>query len=192
LFETIELEAWREQFEVNLFGHVAITSALLPALLENHGRIITVGSVGGRMSVPFLSPYAASKFAVRGWMDSIRLELAPQGVKVVLIEPGAIATPMWDKGNAAADVYLEGLSDDLKRRYAAQLAGGRKAAALAESHAIPPEQCAKVIERALTARRPHGRYLVGVDAHVQAGIAVLPTAVMDAIANLATRPPRDR
>jgi NAD(P)-dependent dehydrogenase (short-subunit alcohol dehydrogenase family) len=191
-FETLGLEEWRRQFEVNLFGHVAVTKALLPALLANRGRLITVGSIGGRMSLPFLSPYTASKFAVRGWMDAMRTELAPQGVKAVLIEPGAIATPMWEKGNAAVDVHLEGLTDDERERYARQIEGARKAADLSARHAIPPERCAKAIEHALTAARPKGRYLVGPDAHVQAGIAAMPTRVQDGVTRLAVRQPRGR
>jgi NAD(P)-dependent dehydrogenase (short-subunit alcohol dehydrogenase family) len=191
-FETLGLEEWRRQFEVNLFGHVAITSALLPALIENRGRIITVGSIGGRMSLPFLSPYTSSKFAVRGWIDSLRIELAPQGVKAVLIEPGAIATPLWSKGIAAVDAHLADLTEDQTRRYAAQMDGARKAAAMAERHAIAPERCAKVIERALTSPRPKGRYIVGPDAHLQAGIAALPTRALDTVTRLATRQPRGR
>jgi NAD(P)-dependent dehydrogenase (short-subunit alcohol dehydrogenase family) len=191
-FETLPLEEWRRQFEVNLFGHVAITSALLPALLATHGRVITVGSVGGRMSLPFLSPYTASKFAVRGWIDALRIELAPQGVKAILIEPGAIATPLWDKGNADVDAHLDGLTDDQKKRYAVQMDGARKAAAMAERHAIPPERCAKAIEHALTSRRPKGRYLVGPDAHLQASIAAMPTRVLDGATRMATRQPRGR
>jgi NAD(P)-dependent dehydrogenase (short-subunit alcohol dehydrogenase family) len=191
-FETLDLEEWRRQFEVNLFGHIAITKALLPALLANRGRLITVGSIGGRMSLPFLSPYTASKFAVRGWMDAMRTELAPQGVKAVLIEPGAIATPLWEKGNAAVDVHLEGLTDDERERYARQIEGARKAADLSARHAIPPERCAKTIEHAMTATRPKGRYLVGPDARVQAGIAAMPTRVLDGVTRLAVRQPRGR
>jgi NAD(P)-dependent dehydrogenase (short-subunit alcohol dehydrogenase family) len=189
-FETVPLEDWRRQFEVNLFGHLAVSSALLPDLLGTRGRLITVGSIGGRMALPFLSPYTASKFAVRGWMDALRIELAPQGIKAILIEPGAIATPIWDKGTAAVDAHLEGLTEDQKRRYATQLDGGLKAAAMAEKHAISPERCAKAIEHALTSPRPRGRYLVGPDARLQAVIAAMPTRALDTATRLASRQPR--
>jgi NAD(P)-dependent dehydrogenase (short-subunit alcohol dehydrogenase family) len=191
-FETIPLEEWRQQFEVNLFGHVSVTKSLLPALLASRARIITVGSIGGRMSLPFLGPYTSSKFAVRGWMDSLRIELAPQGLKAILIEPGAIATPMWTKGNAAVDRHLEGLTGEQTERYAVQLDGARKAADMSERHAIPPERCAKVIEQAMTARRPKGRYLVGPDAHGQAVIAAMPTRLLDGATRLAVRQPRGK
>jgi NAD(P)-dependent dehydrogenase (short-subunit alcohol dehydrogenase family) len=186
-FEALPLDEWRSQFEVNLFGHIAVTLELLPELLKNQGRIITTGSIGGRMSFPFLGPYSASKFAVRGWMDSLRMELAPHGVKVSLIEPGAIATPMWDKGNAAADERIESFSPEIAARYGPQMDSVRKAARMSERHAIPADKCAKVIERAMTARRPKGRYLVGTDAHLQAGVAMAPTRVSDAAIRLLTR-----
>jgi NAD(P)-dependent dehydrogenase (short-subunit alcohol dehydrogenase family) len=191
-FETLSLQQWRHQFEVNFFGHIAVTSALLPALLATRGRVITVGSVGGRMALPFLGPYTSSKFAVRGWMDSLRIEIAPQGIKAILIEPGSIATPLWGKGTADVDAHLEGITADQTQRYATQMDGARKAAAMAERHGIPPERCAKVIEHALTSARPKGRYLIGPDAHLQAGIAAMPTRVLDGVTRLAARQPRGR
>jgi NAD(P)-dependent dehydrogenase (short-subunit alcohol dehydrogenase family) len=143
----LPIDEWRRQFEVNFFGHVAVTRALLPALLETRGRVVTVGSVGGRLAVPFLGPYSASKFAVRAWMDALRLELAPHGVRVVLVEPGAIATPIWSKGNAAADEMVGALSDEQRRRYGSQIERGRATAGFAERHAISPDRVARVISR---------------------------------------------
>jgi NAD(P)-dependent dehydrogenase (short-subunit alcohol dehydrogenase family) len=178
-FEVLPIEEWRRQFEVNLFGQLALTRELLPTLLASRGRIITVGSVGGRYSTPFLGPYCASKFAVRAWMDALRHELAPHGVKAVLIEPGAIDTPIWNKGTSHADTVLGGMSDEQKQRYDAQVGGVLKLAAMAERNAIPPQKVADVIAKALTARNPRGRYLVGVDARAQAVIAAAPTRASD-------------
>jgi NAD(P)-dependent dehydrogenase (short-subunit alcohol dehydrogenase family) len=180
-FEATPLEEWRRQFEVNLFGQLAVTKELLPALLASRGRIVNVGSVGGRMSLPFLAPYSASKSAVHSWSDALRAELRPHGVTVVLVEPGAIATPMWRKGNEGADDRIAGMSDEHRARYADQMTGARKAAAMAERHAIPVQRCAKVVVRAVTTARPRGRYLVGPDARLQAAIAVTPTRVFDRI-----------
>jgi NAD(P)-dependent dehydrogenase (short-subunit alcohol dehydrogenase family) len=188
IFEELSLDEWRNQFEVNLFGHIAITQALLPALLSTRGRIVTVGSIGGRMSLPYLSPYTASKFAVRGWTDAIRAELKPQGVCVSLVEPGAIATPLWEKGTADAMSRLDGLSDDVRNRYERWFNGALRAAKMSERHAIPPERVAKAIAHALTARRPKGRYLVGPDAHLQAVIAAAPTRVLDGVISMIVRP----
>jgi NAD(P)-dependent dehydrogenase (short-subunit alcohol dehydrogenase family) len=178
-FEALPIEEWRRQFEVNLFGQLTLTRELLPALLASRGRIVTVGSVGGRFSAPFLGPYSASKFAVRAWMDALRHELGPHGVKAVLVEPGAIRTAIWDKGNAHADAILDGMTDEQKQRYSRQVARARKAAGLAERNAIAPEKVAAVIAKALTAKKPNGRYLVGVDAHLQAVVAVAPTRAAD-------------
>jgi NAD(P)-dependent dehydrogenase (short-subunit alcohol dehydrogenase family) len=180
-FEVLPMSEWRRQFEVNFFGHLEVTQTLLPALLAAGGRIINVGSIGGRFSLPFLGPYSASKFAMRAWSDAIRLELAPHGVPVVLIEPGAIATPMWDKGLASADDMVTTLDPDIQRRYADQLAGTRKAAGLAARHAIPVARCAKVVTKAVTTDKPRGHYLVGPDAWVQAAISLLPASMSDAI-----------
>lgn len=189
-FEAVGLDEWRQQFEVNLFGHLAVTQALLPALLQTKGRIVTVGSIGGRFSAPFLGPYSSSKFAVRSWMDAMRLELKPHGVKAILIEPGSIATEMWQKGTAAAEERINSLEPVLRQRYEKQMSGAIKTAAFAEAHAIPADKCAKVIEHALTARNPSGRYLVGADAKVQASLAVMPTRVLDAVTRKVMRQPR--
>src|SRR4051812_40751241 len=141
-FEVLPLDEWRRQFEVNLFGHLAVTKELLPTLLETRGRIVTVGSIGGRFSAPFLAPYSASKFAIRAWSDALRIELAPHGVRVVLFEPGAVATEIWGKGNAHADLTVDGMTDEQKLRYAKQVTNARKRAAFAEAHAVSPDNAA--------------------------------------------------
>jgi NAD(P)-dependent dehydrogenase (short-subunit alcohol dehydrogenase family) len=179
--EVLDVDDWRAQFEVNLFGHLAVTRALLPALLENRGRIVNIGSVGGRFSAPFVAPYSASKFAVHAWSDAMRVELAPHGVHVTVVEPGAIATPLWSKGQSQADDTLTRFTAEQRARYTKQVDGARKAATLAERRGIAPDKCAEVIEHALTARRPKGRYLVGVDARVQTAIAMLPARVSDRV-----------
>lgn len=182
--EALDVDDWRAQFEVNLFGHIAITRALLPALIANKGRIVNTGSIGGRMASPFIAPYNASKFAMRAWSDAMRNELAPHGVHVALIEPGSIDTPLWQKGNALADEQLGRLTEDQRNRYATQIKGARKAADFAASHGIPPDSCAQVVEHALTARRPKGRYLVGRDARLQAVFSILPVRVSDRMTRL--------
>jgi len=189
-FEVVPLEEWRRQFEVNLFGHLAVTKELLPALLENRGRIVTVGSVGGRFSAPFLAPYSASKFAVRAWSEALRSELRPHGVQVVLVEPGAVATELWGKANEHADRMLEGLTEEQRGRYSGQVAGARRTADFAERNAVAPEVAARVIAKAMTSRSPKGRYLVGADARLEAGLAVLPTRAMEGATRLMMRQPR--
>ncbi|HVV74445.1 MAG TPA: SDR family oxidoreductase [Mycobacteriales bacterium] len=188
VFEALPLSEWRTQFEVNLFGHLAVTQRLLPAIIPNRGRVVTVGSIGGRMSLPYLAPYSASKFAVRAWMDALRNELAPQGARAILIEPGAIATPLWEKGTSAVTARIDDLPPEIKARYQRHVNGALRTAAMAERHAIPADRCAKVIERAVTAKHPRGRYLVGPDARIQAMIAILPTRAFDGMASVLVRP----
>ena len=179
--EALDVEDWRAQFEVNLFGHIAITRALLPALLANKGRVVNVGSVGGRMASPFIAPYNASKFAVRAWTDAMRMELAPHGVRAILIEPGSVDTAIWGKGRTQADEALSKLTPEQERRYEQQIRGVFGVVDYVSTHGIAPDQCAEVIERALTSARPKGRYLVGTDARMQAKLAMLPVSVTDRI-----------
>ncbi|HWC34644.1 MAG TPA: SDR family oxidoreductase [Mycobacteriales bacterium] len=187
-FEGLTLDDWRRQFEINFFGHIAITQNLLPELLANKGRIVTVGSIGGRMALPFMGPYTSSKHAVHGWMDSLRVELAPHGVHAILVEPGAIATPLWQKGTSEALERLEASTSEIRHRYERHVNGALKAAEMSEKNAIPPDRAAKVIEKALTSSRPRGRYLVGPDARVQAVIAKGPAAMVDGVIGLITKP----
>jgi NAD(P)-dependent dehydrogenase (short-subunit alcohol dehydrogenase family) len=189
-FEALTLDDWRRQFDINFFGHLDVTHRLLPALLAARGRIITTGSIGGRVAGAFLGPYNASKFAIRAWNDALRAELAPHGVRVVLLEPGAIATEIWGKGNAQADAVLERLTPEQLQRYGGQAAGAKKAAAMVERNAIPASKVADVVASAMTARRPKAHYLVGVDARFQAFLGALPTPVSDKVFATVMRPPK--
>lgn len=190
-FEGLSLDEWRRQFDVNFFGQIDVTQRLLPALLAASGCIVNIGSIGGRMASPFLGPYNASKFAVRAWTDALRAELAPHGVRAVLVEPGSIATEIWRKGNQQADDVLGRLSPDLQQRYARQAAGAKKAAATVERNAIPAAKVGAVVATALTARKPKAHYVVGVDAKVQAFLAKLPASATDKVVGAMMRPPKD-
>jgi NAD(P)-dependent dehydrogenase (short-subunit alcohol dehydrogenase family) len=182
--ELLSVDDWRRQFEVNFFGALTVAKALLPALGETRGCLVNVGSVGGRISLPFLGPYSASKFAMRAWSDALRLELRPHGVRVVLIEPGAIATPIWAKGQADADEMESTLGEGERTRYGAQIVSMRNLARFAERNAVAPEEVASVIAGAIGNPNPNGRYLVGRDAFVQSVVAVLPTALQDMLLGL--------
>ena len=146
--------------------------------------------MGDRFSAPFLAPYSASKFAVRAWMEALRVELGPHGVEVVLIEPGAIATEIWGKGNEHFDRTMGGATEDQRRRYETQIARGRPLADFAARTAVPADVAAKVIAKALTTSHPKGRYLVGKDARVEAAVSVLPTRAMQGVTRLMFRQPK--
>ena len=170
--EFVPLEEWRRQLDVNVIGQVAVTQALLPALRRARGRIVNIGSVGGRVAVPLLSPYNASKFALEGITDSLRRELRPLGVHVSIVEPGAIATRIWEKGAASADAMLAGASE-AEEVYGPTIAAVRAQAQQRTERAIAPAEVAKAVEHALTAPRPRTRYVVGRDARQRIRIAGL-------------------
>ena len=97
--EIVPVEEWRRLMEVNLLGQVAVTRALLPAILRARGRVVNMSSISGRVANPLFGPYAASKFALEAVSDALRREVGPHGVRVVSVEPGGIATPIWGKGH---------------------------------------------------------------------------------------------
>src|SRR3990172_8450526 len=93
--EFLPIEDLRRQLEVNTIGQIAVTQAFLPLIRKGRGRIVNIGSIGGKMATPFLGPYAASKFAMEALTDSLRQELRPWDIHVAIVEPGSIATPIW-------------------------------------------------------------------------------------------------
>jgi NAD(P)-dependent dehydrogenase (short-subunit alcohol dehydrogenase family) len=178
--EAVELDEVRRQFEVNLVGQLAVTQTALPALRAGVGRIVNVGSIGGRVGPPFIGPYASSKGALRTLTASLRRELAPWGIHVALIEPGAIATEIWRKGLEGADEQLAALPERARELYGPQMEALRKATVKIAGAAIPAERVAQDIEHALTAARPRPLYTVGTEARVQATLnALLPARVFD-------------
>lgn len=166
--EAVPIEDLRRQLEVNVIGQVAVTQAFLPLIRQARGRIVIMGSIAGRAAMPLMGPYAASKFALEAITDSLRLEVQQWGIHVTIVEPGAIATPIWDKsGRDAAD--LEAATPaELRTLYGAVIARVRKVVGEAAERAISPDVVANVVEQALTASRPKTRYLVGTDAKIRA------------------------
>ena len=180
--EFVPLDEWRHQLEVNVIGQIAVTQAFLPGIRAAKGRIVNIGSVGGKVAAPLLSPYAGSKFAMEGITDSLRRELRPLGVHVAIVEPGAVATEIWRKGTAAADELIESAPPEAEAVYGKVIAAIRAQAAKATADAIPPDEVAKVVEHALTADKPRTRYPVGRDAKMRIRVArLLPDKVFDAL-----------
>lgn len=143
--ETLEISDLRRQLETNVIGQVAVTKALLPMIRAARGRVVFVGSVNGRMSLPYLSPYSASKHAIEAIGDSLRGEMHPFGVKVSIIEPGAIETPMREKGNAAANELKATMNADQLRLYGKAIEGFTAAAQKGDEQASPPEKVAETM-----------------------------------------------
>ncbi|MBI1282226.1 MAG: SDR family NAD(P)-dependent oxidoreductase [Anaerolineaceae bacterium] len=178
--EFVPIDEFRRQIEVNLTAHLMVTQALLPSIRKAKGRIINISSIGGRLAGPMLGAYHASKFAMEALTDSLRQELAPWGIKVVSIEPGAIATPIWETGANTADRLLAQMPPQAQTYYGAGIAGTKAFAAKASTAGLPPEKVAAVIEQALTAPQPRTRYPVGRDAAIGTRvIAHLPDRMRD-------------
>jgi NAD(P)-dependent dehydrogenase (short-subunit alcohol dehydrogenase family) len=180
--EAIPVDEWRHQFDVNLFGHVAITQALLPALLEASGRIVNVSSIGGRVVGPTFGAYAASKFALEAMSDALRREVSRLGVQVIVVEPGGVATPIWTKGVGAADRLIAAMDASQVARYEELIAAVRKQAGATAEGGAHPSEIASVIADSIVAARPRTRYVIGRDARMMARIAwLLPDRVLDGL-----------
>jgi NAD(P)-dependent dehydrogenase (short-subunit alcohol dehydrogenase family) len=186
--EVLTVDDWRRQLEVNLIGQVAVTRALLPALFRARGRVVNVSSIGGLVAGPLSGPYSASKFALEAFTDVLRREVNTFGVRVVAVEPGAVATPIWAKGRAQAERRLERSDPQLEHRYARTVDAARAIGEAATRDGLAPDVVADTILTALTTRRPRTRYLVGRDARLQAWLnRALPDRVMDALIRRAMR-----
>ena len=175
--EHLPLNELRRQFEVNVVGQLAVIQALLPAIRAARGRVVLIGSIAGTSALPFLGPYAISKFGLEALADALRVELAPDGIQVSIVRPGTIATPIWSKPQPIADT----LGAEALERYGSRLEALRAFAAARAANAAPVESVAKVVEQALTARRPRARYLVGRDARIRALVERLPDRLRDRV-----------
>ncbi|GGF92595.1 short-chain dehydrogenase [Rhodococcoides trifolii] len=193
--ETLSAEALQKQFDVNVFGAMAVTRAVLPRIRRAQGRIVFVSSVSGRVSTPWMGAYCASKFALEGLVDALRMELRPWKIGVSLVEPGATATDIWGGVNEQVDATVTELNDEQKSLYAKHIRGVRRVMPMMQKQAVPASKVSAVIIAALTARRPKARYPVGASSTVQIALTTItPTRLTDL--TLATamgiprRPPR--
>ena len=179
--EVLEPEQLRAELEVNVVGQVALTRALLPLLRDATGRVVFVGSIGGKVAVQFAGAYHASKFAMEAIADSWRQELTPDGIPVILIEPGPIATPIWAKAATDLDDMLVGGHPEIGR-YADRLRSFQDSLRSAAKNGASSATVAETIHRALTSTRPRTRYAVGGGAKLVSALRPLvPQRVLDAI-----------
>ena len=180
--EVLAADDLRQQLEVNVIGQVAVTQAALPLLRRAGGRIVFVGSVGGRLAAQFAGPYHASKFAIEAITDVWRQELEPEELAVVLIEPSAISTPIWEKAIERLDALISG-SDPRLARYRDRLGDFRESLRSADEHGKAPEDVAKVIEEALTEERLDTRYVVGASGKLATALRpLIPDRLADKLA----------
>ncbi len=182
--ELVPPDDLRKQFDVNVLGQIAVTQALLPALRSAHGRIVFLSSVGGRVAMAFTAPYAASKHAVEAIGDALRVELASSNVQVALVEPGSVATPIWDKARETGAQLT--VPPELEREYGHVSEAMDKTIQSTAKRGVPPEQVAQTIETALNASRMKARYVVGRDARAMIVLKrLLPDHLFDRFAKRA-------
>lgn len=178
--EFLPIEELRRQLEVNVISQVAMMQAMLPMLREARGRIVNIGSISGLSALPMTGPYAASKFALEAITDSLRVELLPSGVDVIIIEPGVIATPIWQTSLAAGEKVLAEMPDKAHEYYGTVIARVKERA-MNGMGGLPADEVARVVEHALTASKPKTRYIVGRDARLRAMLRFLPDRMRDRI-----------
>jgi NAD(P)-dependent dehydrogenase (short-subunit alcohol dehydrogenase family) len=181
-FEFLPMNMVREPMEVNYFGQIAVTQAMLPLIRRGPGRIVNIGSVGGRNASGFLGPYAASKHAIEAFTDALRQELRPWGIWVSVIEPGAVATPIWEKGARTADQLLEALPAAALELYRPVLDAMPRVIERQAKSGVPPERVFERVRHALTSARPKSRYVIGTEARIQLALrTLLPARALDAL-----------
>ena len=163
---------FRRQVEINLTAQVAVTQAMLPSIRRGGGRIVFISSIGGRIAFPLTGAYHAAKFGIEAVGDTFRQELRPWGIRVSIVEPGSIDTPIWERGERTSD-EIGARSPHRESLYGKAIESYRKVIKETAERGIPAEKVARVIEHALSAKHPRSRYLVGLDAKVQARIKPL-------------------
>ncbi|MBD6615069.1 SDR family oxidoreductase [Komarekiella sp. 'clone 1'] len=178
--ELVPIAEFQQQMDVNVTGQLAVTQAFLGLLRQGRGRIINMGSISGKSAAPLLGAYNASKFALEAITDVLRMELRPWGISVSIIEPGAIATPIWDKSLTQADIAQQNLPDSANHLYGHAMNAVRKKVGIIASKGISADIVAQAVVHALTAKQPKTRYLVGQDAKIAAVLKrFLPDKVYD-------------
>jgi NAD(P)-dependent dehydrogenase (short-subunit alcohol dehydrogenase family) len=172
--EFLPPEELRRQLEVNVVGQLRMTQLCLPALRTGRGRVVNMGSISGLNALPLLGAYAMSKFALEAMTDALRVELAPWGIHVAIVEPGTIKTPIWTRERPQPPPEAAPL-------YGARIDAFRRLAVERGSAGAPPEVVADAVEHALTSARPRTRYLVGRDAKLRARVERLPDRIRDRV-----------
>jgi NAD(P)-dependent dehydrogenase (short-subunit alcohol dehydrogenase family) len=185
--ELLALDELRAQLEVNVVGHLAVTQALLPLLKTGRGTVVNVSSIGGRVVQPVIGSYCMSKFALEAMSDALRLELAPLGVRVAVIESGGSPTAIWETSLQRGRAGLASHSQ-AAHAYAPLLARIEALSMRAASHGYRPEQFAELVLKILNARRPRVRYAIPARvAWIVALRQLMPDEVWDGVMRRALR-----
>ena len=177
--EYLPIEEMRRQIEVNVIGQVAVTQAFVPLLRRAGGRIVNIGSISGRLALPLLGPYCASKFALEAVTAALRMELASSGIAVSIVEPGGIATPIWRKGLSRGDELAAAMPAELHERYGNIIARQRARAMLSDLKGLSPDVVARSVAHALTSSRPKRRYIMGRSARMGEVSRLIPESLRE-------------
>jgi NAD(P)-dependent dehydrogenase (short-subunit alcohol dehydrogenase family) len=178
--EAVTPDEWRKQLEINVIGQLAVTQAVLPRLRTSRGRVLFISSVNGRLSMPLIGAYCASKFALEAAADALRMELRPWHIDVAIIEPAQTDTDMWRTADDMVEEAEAALTAEQRDLYAQHIAGFKKMIPFSQKMALPAAKVSAVVEEALTARRPRTRYVVGVGPKLQVALMTnLPSRARD-------------
>jgi NAD(P)-dependent dehydrogenase (short-subunit alcohol dehydrogenase family) len=186
--EVFAVDEWRRLFEVNFFGHIAVIQALLPALICSKGRMVNISSVGGKIAMATYGPYAGTKFALEAVSDALRREVEPLGVKVIVIEPGAVTTEMLGRVDVTGERIISGMTTEQHGRYATLMRAIISQAQAAIPKGVPAEEAGRVIADSIASKRPRTRYTIGRQAAMLPLLAMLPDRMLDRILAAALRP----
>jgi NAD(P)-dependent dehydrogenase (short-subunit alcohol dehydrogenase family) len=184
--EYLPVHAFEQHLQVNLTGALRVTQAFLPMLRQaveggcEAVRILMMSSISGRVGTPMVGAYNASKFGLEGMSDALRRELLPHKIDVILIEPGAIATPIWKKSKHGSAQLRPEFDAQCESHYRGLIRSMEIAVEHTEARAIPAQKVADKVRHALHSRHPRVRYLIGKDAKLGAVFqALLPTRWLD-------------
>lgn len=180
--EVLPLAMLRQQLEVNVLGQVAVTQAVLRTIRRARGRIVNMGSISGLVAAPFLGPYAASKHALEAITDSLRVELAPWGIGVSIVEPQSIKTPIWEKARASVRAAFQQMPPHVEELYGKRLRTAARNMDRFEAAGLPVGRVVRAVVHALSAKRPRPRYPIGLQTHAAYRLwRLLPTGLRDSI-----------
>ncbi|KZE70977.1 dehydrogenase [Paenibacillus jamilae] len=178
--EMVPLDEFRRQIEVSVIGQVAVIQALTPALLNSGGRVVNIGSVGGKISMPGFGIYSAAKYAMEAINDSLRREMSSFGLKVIMITPGGVSTSLSEKGVTTADRLSKLMTPDQHRRHDRLFDAVKAQAESWATDGIPPKKVAEVVSRAIHESKPRTRYTAGRDSALLTRLVrILPDKLLD-------------
>ncbi len=178
--EMVPLDEFRRQIEVSVIGQVAVIQALIPALLNSGGRVVNIGSLGGKVSMPGFGIYSAAKFAMEAINDSLRREMSSFGLKVIMITPGGVSTGLSEQGITTAERLAKLMTPDQHRRHDRLFDAVKTQAESWATDGIRPEKVAAVVSRAIHVNKPRTRYTAGRDSALLTRLVrILPDKLLD-------------